>query len=114
MTRSFTAALIAAAGLWALSAGSASASVDVAKLIAVKDVAPAESPGPTAPAAERAKSAAHTPPRSRPGPRVGGVAAAAMAPAQLGAKVADFMARTITNGVAGDQPAAADKPRDPA
>lgn len=106
----------AAAALFAVAAaslflgGEANAAVTVEKVqtIVVKDILPADQSAQPAPVAEKAPSPAQEAARrGRPGPRYGGVAGAVMAPAQMGASVADFVARAITNGVTGAKPAKA-------
>jgi hypothetical protein len=111
-------AIGAALALGAIGAPNAAASVEVIKqrVVIVRDVmgsdaasAPAFVPPPASAAAPAAAPAPA--PRSRPGPRLGVLGKAAVAPAELGARVADFVARAITRGVAG--PSAAAKSPDP-
>ncbi|HVY02726.1 MAG TPA: hypothetical protein VG983_03640 [Caulobacterales bacterium] len=95
--------------------GQANAAVPVEKVqaIVVKDVAPADDRPLSAPLASSAPTPAQAAAqRGRPGPQFHGLVGAVTAPAQAGAGVANFMARTIAKAIVGAEPAEADK--DPA
>lgn len=113
MTRGLIAAFSIASSLWLIGAGNASAFVQVerVKTIIVKEVVPDDQQAAPQAVAAPAPPKTPAPPRSRPGPRYRGMTGAIMAPARMGANVADFMARAITNGVTGGlAPAKAEDP----
>jgi hypothetical protein len=110
--RLFIAALLASGLL--LTPAHAAVDVSTAKIIIVKEIVPPDAPMAPAPPEEAATPpqppTPPAPPHSRPGPRKMGPATEALsAPATLGAKLADFMARAIARGFVSEPAPAQDQ-----